>query len=43
MAYPGVRFIGGGSKPNHFLATAELGNEVAYGKGRTIVQKFSLR
>jgi hypothetical protein len=31
------------AKPDHFLATAELGNEVAYGKGRTIVQKFGLR
>jgi hypothetical protein len=31
------------AKPDHFLATAELGNEVAYGKGRTIVQKFNLR
>ncbi len=31
------------AKPVHFLATAELGNEVAYGKGRTIVQKFNLR
>ena len=31
------------AKPDHFLATAELGNEVAYGKGRTIVQKFALR
>ena len=31
------------AKPDRFLATAELGNEVAYGKGRTIVQKFSLR
>jgi hypothetical protein len=31
------------AKPDHFLATAELGNEVAYGKGRTIVRKFGLR
>jgi len=31
------------AKPGHFLATAELGNEVAYGKGKTIVRKFSLR
>jgi Glycosyl hydrolase family 12 len=31
------------AKPDHFLATAELGNEVAYGKGKTIVQKFGLR
>ena len=31
------------AKPDHFLATAELGNEVAYGRGRTIVQKFGLR
>jgi hypothetical protein len=31
------------AKPDHFLATAELGNEVAFGKGRTIVKKFSLR
>ena len=31
------------AKPDHFLATAELGNEVAYGKGRTIVQKLGLR
>jgi len=31
------------AKPDHFLATAELGNEVAYGRGKTIVQKFGLR
>ena len=31
------------AKADHFLATAEVGNEVAYGKGRTIVQKFGLR
>jgi hypothetical protein len=31
------------AKPDHFLATAELGNEVAYGRGRTTVQKFVLR
>ena len=31
------------AKLDHFLATAELGNEVAYGRGRTIVQKFGLR
>jgi len=31
------------AKPDHFLATAELGNEVAYGKGRTVVRKFGLR
>ncbi len=31
------------AKSDHFLATAELGNEVAYGRGRTIVQKFGLR
>jgi hypothetical protein len=31
------------AKPSHFLATAELGNEVAYGKGKTIVQRFGLR
>ena len=31
------------AKPEHFLATAELGNEVAYGKGRTTIQKFALR
>ena len=31
------------AKLDHFLATAELGNEVAYGKGKTIVQKFGLR
>ena len=31
------------AKPDHFLATAELGNEVAYGRGRTIVHKFGLR
>jgi hypothetical protein len=31
------------AKPDHFLSTAELGNEVAYGRGRTIVQKFGLR
>jgi Glycosyl hydrolase family 12 len=31
------------AKPDHFLATAELGNEVSYGKGMTTVHKFSLR
>jgi hypothetical protein len=31
------------AKRDHFLATAELGNEVAYGKGRTVVKKFNLR
>jgi hypothetical protein len=31
------------AKPVNFLATAELGNEVAYGKGKMIVQKFGLR
>jgi hypothetical protein len=31
------------AKPYHFLATAELGNEVAYGKGKAIVKKFGLR
>jgi hypothetical protein len=31
------------AKPDHFLATAEFGNEVAYGRGRTIVKKFDLR
>ncbi len=31
------------AKPDHFLATAELGNEVAYGRGKTIVRKFCLR
>jgi hypothetical protein len=31
------------AKSHHFLATTELGNEVAYGRGRTIVQKFGLR
>jgi hypothetical protein len=31
------------AKPDHFLATAELGNEVAYGRGMTIVKEFSLR
>jgi Glycosyl hydrolase family 12 len=31
------------AKPDHFLATAELGTEVAYGKGKTIVKKFGLR
>jgi hypothetical protein len=31
------------AKPDHFLATAELGNEVAYGKGKAIVKMFGLR
>jgi hypothetical protein len=31
------------AKPDNFLATAELGNEVAYGKGKTIVRMFRLR
>ena len=31
------------AKPDHFLATAELGNEVAYGRGRAVVRKFGLR
>ncbi len=31
------------AKPEFFLATAELGNEVAYGKGRTVVRRFTLQ
>jgi hypothetical protein len=31
------------ASPEHFLATAELGNDVAYGSGRTVVRKFGLR
>jgi hypothetical protein len=31
------------AKPTDFLATAELGTEVAYGKGRTTLQNFKLR
>jgi hypothetical protein len=29
-------------KPDRFLATVELGDEVAYGSGRTIVRKLAL-
>ena len=31
------------AQPTDFLATAELGSEVAYGKGRTILRVFRLR
>jgi hypothetical protein len=31
------------AKPTDFLATAELGSEVAYGKGRTTLRTFRLR
>ena len=31
------------AKPTDFLATAELGNEVAYGKGHTTLRTFKLR
>lgn len=31
------------AKPTDFLATAELGTEVAYGKGRTTLRTFKLR
>jgi len=31
------------AKPTDFLATAELGSEVAYGKGRTTIRTFRLR
>ena len=31
------------ARPEHFLATAELGNEVVYGRGRAVVRKFGLR
>jgi hypothetical protein len=31
------------AKPTDFLATAEFGTEVAYGKGRTTLQNFKLR
>jgi len=31
------------AKPTDFLATAELGSEVAYGKGRTTLREFRLR
>jgi len=31
------------AQPTDFLATAELGSEVAYGKGRTILRTFKLR
>ena len=30
------------ARPTHFLATAELGSEVAYGKGRTTLRTFKL-
>ena len=35
--------VHGLSKPNDFLATAELGSEVVYGKGRTTLRTFKLR
>jgi len=31
------------AQPSDFLATAEFGTEVAYGKGRTTLRSFSLR
>jgi hypothetical protein len=31
------------AKPTDFLATAELGTEVAYGKGHTTLRSFKLR
>jgi hypothetical protein len=31
------------AQPTDFLATAELGSEVAYGKGRTTLRTFKLR
>jgi hypothetical protein len=31
------------AQPAHFLATAELGSEIAFGKGRTTIRKFILR
>jgi hypothetical protein len=31
------------AKPTDFLATAELGSEIAFGKGRTVFRKFTLR
>jgi hypothetical protein len=31
------------AKPTDFLATAELGTEIAYGKGHTTLRTFKLR
>jgi hypothetical protein len=31
------------AQPSHLLATAELGNEIAYGRGRTTIRMFRLR
>jgi hypothetical protein len=31
------------AQPTHFLATAELGSEVAYGKGQTTIKRFALK
>ncbi len=31
------------AQPTDFLATAELGSEVAYGQGRTTIRTFKLR
>lgn len=31
------------AQPTHFLATAELGSEIAFGTGRTTIRKFILR
>lgn len=31
------------AQPEHFLVTAELGNEVAFGKGTATIRKFALR
>jgi hypothetical protein len=31
------------ARPEHFLATAELGSEVVYGKGKTAVNQFRVR
>jgi hypothetical protein len=38
-----VMIAHGLAKPTDFLATAELGSEVAYGKGRTTLRTFRLR
>jgi hypothetical protein len=31
------------ARPTHFLATAELGSEIVFGKGRTTIRRFALR
>lgn len=42
-AFMDVLVARGLAQPSHFLATAELGSEIAFGKGRTTIRRFSLK